>query len=40
MNGEIQICDVRHPNREIKWNLTVKQALRSIAMEQEHLLTW
>lgn len=39
MNGEVQICDLRPANRKVKWNLIVKQALRSLALE-EHLLTW
>lgn len=40
MSGEIQICDLRHPVRRIEWHLLAKQTLRSIALEQEHLLTW
>ncbi|XP_057372660.1 uncharacterized protein LOC130693517 [Daphnia carinata] len=39
MSGEIQIYDVRSLFCRNKWYLTAKQTLRSIALEQEHLLT-
>ena len=40
MSGDIEICDLRHPVRRIEWYLTAKHTLRSIALEQDHLLTW
>ncbi|KAI9561228.1 hypothetical protein GHT06_012184 [Daphnia sinensis] len=39
MSGEIQIYDVRSLFCRNKWHLTAKHTLRSIALEQEHLLT-
>ena len=39
-NGKIQICDLRHKVDVVPWQLNAKHTLRSIALEQEHLLTW
>ena len=40
MSGEIQICDLRTSVCQIKWHMLAKHAIRSIALEQDHLLTW
>lgn len=40
ISGAIQIYDIRSLFCRAKWHLTANHTLRSIALEQDHLLTW
>jgi hypothetical protein len=40
MGGEIAIRDLNTPDCHIKWRLSLDHGIYSMALGQDHLLTW